>query len=288
MTRRFTILLAALALSGPALAQEPASEGPLPFDALPADAVAPFGGMAISPTRVIIQPGEAGGQVTLYNAGAEPVSYRIDAVDLALDQAGGYRELEEGEDAPWSALPLVRYAPRQITLQPGERQAVKIISTAARDLPPREYRSHLRFSSIPAIAPVSADEDAAALDSETRTVTVSVGLDYRITIPLLLRTAGSTGGAALAGASESRTAEGQRQLDVQLARTGTYSDYGAIRVLDAAGAEIGVLRGVAVLPPLEQRSFAVPLQGDARPARVLYEIGGDGEDARPIAELTLG
>lgn len=274
-------------LASPAVAQ-PQDAGPLPFDALPADAVSPFGGMALSPTRVIIQPGEGGGQVTLYNSGIEPVSYRIEAVDLALDETGGYRELGQGEAAPWSALPLVRYAPRQVTLKPGERQAVKIVSIAARDLPPNEYRSHLRFSSIPTIAPVDpvGQADEGERSSENRTVTVSVGLDYRITIPLLLRTAGGQAGAAITSASEVRDDNGARNLVLTLARTGAFSDYGTLRVFDPVGQEIGVLRGVAVLAPLDRREITVQLEGTAPAARVTFEVEvGDG--VKTAAELAL-
>lgn len=288
MPKRLMALCAPLAMLASPLCAEPApaTEGPVPFEALPADAASPFGGMAISPTRVIIQPGQAGGQVTLYNSGAQPVSYRIDAVDLALDPQGGYRELAEGEGAPWSALPMVRYAPRQVTLRPGERQSVKIVSTAARDLPPREYRSHLRFSSIPTIAPVEPGKAEPEGISESRSVTVSVGLDYRITIPLLLRTAGAEGGAAIAAARETRDGAGGRFVAVQLKRTGAYSDYGAIRVLDAGGAEIGVLRGVAVLPPLDSREFHVAVKSEVPAARVVYEVDGpDGPN--PLAELAV-
>lgn len=290
MPRRYLLIVGAIGCSlGATLgANETEGNGPLPFEALPADAVSPFGGMAISPTRVIIQPGEAGGQVTLYNSGATPVSYRIDAVDLVLDEVGGYREVEDDEAAPWSALPLVRYAPRQVTLRPGERQAIKIVSIAARDLPPQEYRSHLRFSSIPTIAPVEPSDDSAEAsgDGENRTVTVSVGLDYRITIPLLLRTAEAQAGAAIASAQEIRGPQGERLLSVELARTAAYSDYGSLRVFDAADQEIGVLRGVAVLPPLNLRNVAVPLTGSTAAKRVTFEVE-TADKVRIAAQLTI-
>lgn len=285
-------LLAAL-LAVPAMAQDE-SEGPLPFDALPADAASPFGGIAISPTRVEIEAGGRGASVTLYNSGGVPVTYRIDNVELALDEAGNYRNLEEGEAAPWAATPYLRYSPRQITLAPGQRQAVRIIARPPRDLPPGELRSHLTFSSIPLVAPAPApDENEAGADAETdNKVSVSVGLDYRITIPVLLRIGQPQGGSAIVSAAPA--ASDPRALQVTLARTGERSELGVLRAYDKDGAQIGILRGISVLPPGRTRIVTIALNGDQPAARVTFApqnagtAANAGPDAGPIlAEFTL-
>jgi hypothetical protein len=272
------------------------SEGPLPFDALPADAASPFGGMAISPTRVVLDAGGRGASVTLYNSGGVPVTYRIDNVELALDEAGNYRNLAEGEAAPWAATPYLRFSPRQITLAPGQSQAVRIIARPPRDLPPGELRSHLTFSSIPLVAPAPApDEDGAAADGDAEAdnkVSVSVGLDYRITIPVLLRIGQPEGGSAILSATPA--ASDPRALQVTLARTGARSELGVLRAYDKDGAQIGILRGISVLPPGRTRIVTIPLNGDQPVARVTFApqnagtAANAGSDAGPIlAEFTL-
>lgn len=263
-------------------------DGPLPFDALPADAASPFGGMAISPTRVVLDAGGRGASVTLYNSGGAPVTYRIDEVELGLDDEGNYRTLAEGEPAPWAATPYLRYSPRQVTLQPGERQSVRIVARAPRDLPEGELRSHLSISSIPLVAPVADTPARPSSDGEgERTVAVKVGLDYRITIPVLLRTGQPAGGSAIAEATPDPDPASPALL-VTLARTGARSDYGVLRAFDAAGAEIGLLRGVAVLPPGRTRKVRLPLQGDRPAVRLTYaEEDAGARKGAVLAEYTL-
>ena len=271
MRLAFGLVMVAAVLGLPlhAAQEGSADDGPLPFDALPADAASPFGGMAISPTRVVLDAGGRGASVTLYNSGGAPVTYRIDEVELGLDAQGNYRALAEGEEAPWAATPYLRYSPRQVTLEPGQRQSVRIIARAPRDLPPGELRSHLSISSIPLVTPVEDKPAAPAEPGEERTVAVTVGLDYRITIPVLLRTGQPSGGTVIESAVPDPAAESPA-LMVTLARVGLRSDYGVLRAFDAAGAEIGLLRGVAVLPPGRTRTVRLPLQGDQPAMRLTY------------------
>ncbi len=253
-----------------ATAQDNADDGPLPFDALPADAASPFGGMAISPTRLALDAGGRGESVTLYNSGGKPVTYRIELVELGLDEAGNYRQLSEGEEADWSAARYLRYSPRQVTLQPGERQSVRVIARAPRNLPAGERRSHMRFSSIPLVEEVdeAAQEQSASEDSEN-TVSVSVGLDFQITIPVLLRSGQPEGGAAIQ--SVSRSTDNPQTMTVVIERTGLRSNYGVLRALDANGEEVGVLRGLAVLPPSKTRTVSLTLRDGAEPVSVVFE-----------------
>jgi hypothetical protein len=269
----------AAALAAPAMAQDE-SEGPLPFDALPADAASPFGGMAISPTRVVLDAGGRGASVTLYNSGGVPVTYRIDNVELGLDEAGNYLSLAEGEATPWAASPYLRFSPRQITLAPGQRQSVKIVARAPRDLPPGELRSHLTFSSIPLVKPAKAADDAGSADAGEDSVSVSVGLDYRITIPVLLRIGQPEGGSAILSATPS---PGElRALRVTLARTGERSELGVVRAFDRSGQQIGILRGISVLPPGRTRIVDVPLSGDQPAAKVTFSADDAGRDAGAV------
>lgn len=277
--------IAALLLAAPVLAQEE-GDGPLPFDALPADAASPFGGMAISPTRVVLDAGGRGASVTLYNSGGSAVTYRIEDVELALDEMGNYRSLEEGEEAPWAAMPYLRYSPRQVTLQPGQRQSVRIISRAPRDLPTGEFRSHLSFSSIPLVQDAAETEDTATDDEAAGTVSVSVGLDFRITIPVLLRVGQPEGGSAILSAIPAEAGAGT--LQVTLARTGQRGDYGVLRAFDSAGNQIGMLRGIGILPPATTRIVSLPLQDEQTAARVTFSQDDVGPDAGPVlAEYTL-
>jgi fimbrial chaperone protein len=266
---------------------EPAVEGPLPFDAVPADAVSPFGGLSILPTRIVLEPGATSGQVTLFNSGSQAITYRIEALELEALAEGGYRPVVEGDVPDWSASRWLRYAPRQVTLGPNERQVIKIIARAPRDVAPGEYRSHLRFSSIPVVEPVKEGAPDEGNDETERSVAVTVGLEYRITIPVLLRLGELEGGAKINTARiETDPETGEARALITLSRTGQRSDYGVVRVTDASGAEVGLLRGVAILPPLDRRTVAIPFRPDAQlPLRISYQIEDrQGQTGRTLAE----
>lgn len=263
-------------------------EGPSKFDSIPSDAVSPFGGLSLTPTRLVLSPHNPLGRVTLYNSGGDTVTYRIEDVELEALGEGGYAPMAEEAPSPeWSAARYLRYAPRQVTLGPGERQVVKIISRAPRDMGVGEYRSHLRFSSIPVVAPVE-EQETKADDNDSNSVGVKVGLEYRITIPVILRTGRGENGTRIQSAhlTASPDSEGT-QVDVVLTKTAAWGDYGTLRVLDAAGEEIGLLRGVSVLPPLKQRTVSVPIrQKNSRAARVVFEVG-DGRDTEQVAVAAI-
>lgn len=269
------------------LAGDLAVEGPAPFDALPADAATPFGGLSLTPTRVTLAPGAGVQNVTLYNSGSQAVTYRIEVAELETLAEGGYAALEEGTVPAWSAARYLRYAPRQVTLQGGERQVIKVISTAPRDLPPGELRSHLRFSSIPTVAPVEESEDTPS-DASSDTVEVSVGLEYRITIPVVLQTGAGESGTAISSARVITEDSGALLAEVVLERSAPWSDTGTVRVLAADGTELGLQKGVAVLAPLDRRILRIPIDAaHGAPSQIVFEREDDPE-ASPIATATFG
>jgi fimbrial chaperone protein len=252
----------------------PRASKPAAFSALPADAQAPFGALAISPTRLVFTPQSPAGQVTLYNSGTAPLSYRITLVELEAQPDGGYGELANGAATPaWSAAAAIRYSPRQVTLQPGQRQVVRLMARPGRDGPGEERRSHLRFSSIPLVA---SNDGAKPSMPSGDAINVTANLEYRITIPLILRSGMGGGGSMLEqpriGADP---VTGKQVLNVVLRRTGSWADFGAIRAYDSAGREVGLLRGISVLPPLTARRLRFDVTG--LPTRIVFaseERGG--------------
>jgi fimbrial chaperone protein len=265
-------------------------QGPTPFDAIPAEAVSPFGGLSISPTRLVLESGQTSAQVSLFNSSGKTVTYRIETVELEALAEGGYGDVAAEEVPDWSAARWLRYAPRQVTLEAGERQVVKIMARAPRTSHPGEYRSHLRFSSIPTVKPVEKDEPSTPQDDGAdRSVAVSVGLEYRVTIPVILRLGTLEAGTEIVSATQQRAPDtGKPQIAVTLRRTGERSDYGVVRVLDAAGEELGLIRGISVLAPLATRVVTIPLSGSGTPAQVVYEIEGQpGEAAKRLSEAAI-
>ncbi|WP_109117101.1 hypothetical protein [Azospirillum sp. TSO22-1] len=87
--------------------------------------------------------------VRINNNGAAAMSYRIDVVNLRKDAKGQWVDAGPPQPGDRFVKDYVRFAPRQVTIQPGETQSVRISLRLPANLPTGEYRSHLRVTELP-------------------------------------------------------------------------------------------------------------------------------------------
>lgn len=246
-------------VSGPVDASgEPVVSDPVRMDpeARPPEA-AGLGDLMIAPTRVVLEGNRRVAEVLLVNVGDVRGTYRISLVDYEMDEKGGMTELPEGT-AAGSASGIVRFSPRQVTLDPNYSQTIRIQVRKPADLAAGEYRSHLLFRSVPS---------PEALDSPQPTEEEPTGLSIRlrpvfgISIPLIVRH-GDVG--ARAELADVTLGTGAQTVVLRINRQGTRSVYGSfvVRHHPSGGGEarvVGTLDGVAVYPPLNSREVTIPL-----------------------------
>lgn len=234
------------------------------------------GDLLVAPTRVILN-GSRGTEVILSNIGAEEATYRISLELRRMTPEGDLVEIEEGKatDKERAALDMIRYAPRRITLPPGQPQSVRIAARAGGELPDGEYRVHMAFRAIPKPAP------APAAGEEVKGISIALIPVYGVTIPVIVRQGRIEAQVAIAGP---RLVQGERgtQLELELDRRGESSTYGEIRVTKD-GKPLYMARGIAVYPEVGRRTVALPLSSEqaaaiAGPVRIEYrempEAGG--------------
>jgi hypothetical protein len=146
---------------------------------------------------------------------------------------------------------LVRYSPRQVSLEPGEQQVVRLLVRRPPELAAGEYRSHLTFSAEPVVVGGKA--------SSARTIGVELAIVYGISLPVIVRQGQLAATTALSFAVR-HTAQGL-DFDAMLTREGTQSVYGDIEVhyLPPHGPPVLLTdaRGISVLPPLAERRVVV-------------------------------
>jgi len=136
--------------------------------------------LLVSPTRIVFGERDRVKEVILINTGNEKRSYRVEWSEKTVSTTGNYINLNDG--LPEFALsPFVRFSPRQVTLQPGERQVVKLLVRKNNQMKMDEYRSHLRFFALP------IERDPAP---EQRVDGIELKLDVltSYTIPVIYRT----------------------------------------------------------------------------------------------------
>jgi P pilus assembly chaperone PapD len=214
------------------------------------------GDLLVAPTRVVLNGG-GGAQVILSNIGETTATYRISLELRRMTSEGDLDPVDEAAttEAEQAALAMVRYAPRRITLQPNQPQAVRISARPGAELPDGEYRVHLMFRAIP-------DPTIAAKAIEqpsTEGLAIRLIPIYGLTIPLIVRKGQLTATAALANPRLQRRGDASF-FEVDLQRSGDRSIYGDITVSPRGGGKpIYTARGFAVYPELTSRTVSLQL-----------------------------
>ena len=115
--------------------------------------------LLISPTKVTFNDRERSKQLILINTSNKPVTYRLAWEQKKVLADGSYQMLTEQETKTFPiASSMIRFSPKQVKLQPGERQIIKIAVRRPKVLEQGEYRSHLKLHAIPDERPQSQEE----------------------------------------------------------------------------------------------------------------------------------
>jgi P pilus assembly chaperone PapD len=224
--------------------------------AIPAQAQ---GDLLVAPTRVVINNG-GGAEVVLSNIGDKPATYRISLELRRMDETGDFNEVAEvdanlGERA---GLDMIRYAPRRVTLLPGQPQAVRISVRPPEGLPDGEYRVHMNFRAVPSADPIEA---AAANPAQATGVSIKLVPVYGITIPVFVRK-GRLEGQATLGAAQLVRSDTGAFIELDMGRSGTRSVYGEITGKNTQGQVVFSIRGVAIYSEVTRRKARIPLNAE--------------------------
>ncbi len=253
--------------------------------AMSAAPVTAQGDLLVAPTRVVLNGG-GNAEVVLSNIGSQPATYRIGVELRRMEADGNFADVSEAEanSTEKAALEMLRYAPRRITLLPGQPQSIRLSARPAPELPDGEYRVHMSFRAVPpTLSPEAAQEQAVAGQLSIRLTPV-----YGITIPVFIRKGRLEAGATIANPRLVRTAT-NTVLELDMRRTGQRSVYGEI--LGKRGSEqVFQIKGIAIYPEVEGRTVKIPLTAEQLgklkgPVRIEYrEMPENG--GQLIAELT--
>lgn len=230
------------------------------------------GDLLIAPTRVILD-GRRGGEVVLSNIGDEEATYRVE-LELRRMTPDGELEPVEVADAnvtEKAALEMIRYAPRRVTLPPGEPQAIRISARPGAELPDGEYRVHLSFAALPKVRPIAPPAEGES----AQRIAINIIPIYGITMPIIIRKGELIVTAGLANPVIEQTAEGPAfRLDIS--RQGSASVYGDILVYHPGSDDpVFVARGIGVYPEIESRHstfYISPEQAAAMRGPVKVEL----------------
>ena len=289
MRSRLGALALALSLgASPVLAAPqapPAAEPAKP--ALPGSGGA--GDLLVAPTRVVLEGTKRGAELTLLNVGAKPATYRISFLEMEMTPEGELKELATPPPEKKLASKLIRYAPREVLLEPGVSQTIRLQVRKPADLATGEYRSHLLLRAVPA-----AEEPKPEGEGEERTFQIRLIPVFGVTIPVIVRHGPVSTQASLSGLELVDGPEGSAAARVTIGRTGSSSLYGnlTVRYAPPGGTEtvVGEVNGVGVYTEIPERRLTVPLRPPpgvkvgAGTLRAVYREAE--EDGKLLAETT--
>lgn len=269
MLRTAVLSLLFLASARPEAAQQ-APSTPTPANTQSTSAVpdekamaangAGVGDLLVAPTRLILNSRSRTAELALINIGDSPATYRVSLVHMQMTPNGELKEVDTNAPGEQFADELLRFAPRQVTLDPHVVQTVRIQLRLPAQLAAGEYRAHLLFRGVPPVDTTVPPSDTTAQGG----FSVKLTPVYGVSIPVIVRYGTTSASAAL---SEAKVVAGPPLgLQLKISRSGNQSVYGNITVRFAPvnGREkpqvVGIMNGVAVYTPLAWRSVTVPLQ----------------------------
>ena len=251
--------------------------------------------LLITPSRVVFEDRTRTSQVTLVNKGTETTTYRISFIRQNMTEDGKFVPVEENEKGLYSDE-MVRYSPRQIVLEPGQSQIVRLMLRKPRGLADGEYRSHMLLQALPKI---TKSDISKAVTKGSNEISVEITTIIGVSIPVIVRHGKLNAEVDLANAHYVKSSDPKVKSHVVLdmKRTGNRSAYGDFRVNyipeDGEAVVVGNVKGVAVYSPNKLRRFQIPIN---TPSEFEYEKGrfhitysesGKDESSGLIASIDL-
>lgn len=249
--------------------------------------------LLVAPTRVVLSPENRSAELVLVNKGEETAAFRLAIENRRMRKDGSLETADTTLPGELFADDKVRFSPRQLVLEPGARQVVRLLASSPSTLADGEYRSHLRLMS----APVSAGRatTSGAGDGADNSLSIELIAIRSITIPVILRKGALDAQVTLDAAALAEEAE--NRLVLRLSRKGARSTYGDLRLtIEGEDEPAWLVRGVAIYTPNTAREVVLALPEEVgarlsgRSVRIAY-VSTDASDPETlgdlIAELTV-
>lgn len=226
-----------------------------------------FADLMINPTRIVFDKNQRSAQIDVINDGTTPATYRLNIVNRRMTESGEFQAITEPGPGDQFAGSMLVFSPRQIVLQPGTQQLVRIALRKPADLAPGEYRSHLSFDKV--ADPTLTNSIEGQVKPGANEVGVTIAALIGVSIPVIVRQGDTEATVTLSDISlEKPKAAGQPAvIALQMHRTGNRSVYGDLTATfkNPSGSEQVVAQagGVAVYVPNALRRVRLTLQTPA-------------------------
>jgi P pilus assembly chaperone PapD len=228
--------------------------------------------LMLHPTRLVFEKNQRAAQIELINNGSASATYRISLVNRRMTEAGQFEAAETAAPGERFADDMLRFSPRQVTLQPGSAQTVRVMLRKPAELADGEYRSHLQFDKLP-------DADAGAAgegqgQGGAKDIGVVLNALIGASVPVIVRHGTTSANVSLSHLALQKADPKRQLVTLQFEREGSSSVYGDLSVtFTPRGGKpqtLAQVGGIAVYTPNRVRQAALPLD---LPAGMALEHG---------------
>lgn len=209
----------------------------------------------ILPNKILLQDRERSAELTLLNLTNKTTIARIEILSYRQKPTGEYETLGTPLNPLFDPESIVRLSPRQFTLPPGGRQKVRFSIQKPADLPPGEYRFHIKAISYD-------QEDFSVRRREVEGTQMQIKMNLGVVIPIIVRHGEVASTAKLENVSIVPDPQrgGAMGLKVDVVRTGVAGVSGKIQAFNTEMREVGLLNNANVFTEIDRRTFIMPLK----------------------------
>jgi len=144
-----------------------------------------IGSVDIYPHKLIFEPGQRSAEVILINSDDVAYTYRMGWNQLYYSDNGGIIESPKLKTPP--ASKMIRYAPRQVVLKPGESQSIRVMVRRPKGLKDGEYRSHMLFQQQASVPTEEEIQKRASESEQNDGFSMDLYVAIGMTIPVIIR-----------------------------------------------------------------------------------------------------
>ncbi len=215
----------------------------------------------VTPTRIVFSEKMRSASVTIINSGDSSGTYRISLVNKRMSVDGGFEDAKEAAPGELFSDKMIRYSPRQVVLEPGKSQVIRLGLRKPSNLEDGEYRSHMLFRAIPQ----TSERDLEKIVKPSEGLTINLKAIIGISIPVIVRHGETDAKVSIASAKlvPRQAKEDRPHIAIELERSGNKSVYGDFlaEFVTKNGDRkiISQVTGVAVYTPGTKRRIKLPI-----------------------------
>lgn len=134
----------------------------------------------ISPHRVDIPPDGRIEELNVANKSDVPRRYDLQIINQVMTENG---TTERRDTFEYSAEKMLKFTPKRFTLEPGQRQVIRVMVRRPKDLADGDYHSHLLFREVP----LRNQERDTGADGSGQKASFEIQALYGVAVPVVVQ-----------------------------------------------------------------------------------------------------